>query len=147
VVAAAVAIAAGSSRWLALPAIASVPVAVLLAGDRYRSLGHAVAGRHLVTRAGTFVRRRDVLECDGIIGWNVRQTLFQRRGGLVTLAATTAAGRQRYAVTDVPLPMALALATGAVPGLLEDFLAPADNDPPPRSSWGTTSGAATGSTE
>jgi putative membrane protein len=73
------------------------------------------------------VRRRDALTCDGIIGWNIRQTFFQRRGALVTLSATTAAGRQRYAVTDVPLPLALRLATVAQPGLLEDFLlAPAD---------------------
>jgi putative membrane protein len=117
---------AGGSPWLALPAMACVPLAVLLAADRYRSLGHAVAGRHLVTRAGTLVRRRDALECDGIIGWNVHQGFFQRRSGLVTLTATTSAGRQRYVVTDVPLSMALSLATRAVPGLLGDFLAPAD---------------------
>jgi putative membrane protein len=129
VVVSAVAISTGASRWLALPALASLPLAILLGADRYRSLGHALAGRHLVTRAGTFVRRRDALACDGIIGWNVRQTYFQRRSGLVTLAATTAAGRQRYALTDVPLPMALSLATASLPGLLEDFLARADKDP------------------
>lgn len=124
VLAAAVAISAGGTRWLALPAVASIPLAVLLAADRYRSLGHAVAGGYLVTRAGALVRRRDALEREGIIGWNVRQSYFQRRGGLVTLEATTAAGRQRYAVTDVPLHMALALAHRASPGPLADFLSP-----------------------
>jgi putative membrane protein len=122
VVAAGVAISRGATPWLAPVAVLTVPVAVLLAVDRYRSLGHAIAGRYLVTRAGSLYRRRDVLECDGIIGWNVRQTFFQRRAGLATLTATTAAGRQRYAVTDVPLSLALSLASRALPGLLDDFL-------------------------
>jgi putative membrane protein len=124
VVAAGVAIWWGAPRWLAAPAVLAVPVAAMLAADRYRSLGHAVAGGFLVTRAGSLERRRDVLECDGIIGWNVRQTFFQRRAGLATLTATTAAGRQRYAVTDVPLSLALPLADGALPGLLGEFLIP-----------------------
>ena len=102
--------------------LATIPLATMLAADRYRSLGHALVGGFLVTRAGSFERRRDVLECDGIIGWNLRQSFFQRRSGLVTLTATTAAGRQRYAVTDVPLPMAVSLGNRAVPGLLTDFL-------------------------
>jgi len=55
---------------------------------------------------------------------NLRQTFFQRRAGLATLIATTAAGRQRYAVTDLPLPMAVSLGNLALPGLLGDFLEP-----------------------
>jgi putative membrane protein len=129
VVAAVVAISLGASKWLAPVAVLSVPVAVLLGVDRYRSLGHTISGRYLVTRAGSLYRRRDVLECDGIIGWNVRQTFFQRRAGLATLTATTAAGRQRYAVTDVPLSLAFSLANRALPGLLDDFLVP---EPPVR---------------
>ena len=117
-----VAITAGASPWLALPAVATVPVAAMLAVDRYRSLGHALAGSALVTRQGSLDRRRDVLACDGIIGWNVRETFFQRRAGLATLTATTAAGRQRYVVSDVPLDVALSLGNRAVPGLLGVFL-------------------------
>ena len=120
--AAGVAIVLGAPLWLAAPALLTVPVAVMLAGDRYRSLGHAIAGGFLVTRAGSLDRRRDMLECDGIIGWNLHQTFFQRRVGLATLTATTAAGRQRYAATDVPLSLALPLADRALPGLLGDFL-------------------------
>jgi putative membrane protein len=112
----------GAPRWLALPAVLTVPVAALLAADRYRSLGHAIAGDFLVTRAGSLDRRRDVLERDGIIGWNLRQTFFQRRAALATLTATTAAGRQRYVVPDVPLSLALPLADQAMPGLLGEFL-------------------------
>ena len=122
VVAAGSAVFSGAPRWLVAAALLSVPVAVMLAADRYRSLGHAVSGDYLVTRAGSIYRRRDLLTCDGIIGWNVRQSFFQRRAGLATLTATTAAGRQRYAVLDVPVPMALSLAEQALPGLLGDFL-------------------------
>ena len=118
----------GVPRWLVLPALVTVPVAVLLAQDRYRSLGHALSGGWLVTRQGSLGRRRDVLKCDGIIGWNLRQTFFQRRAGLASLTATTAAGNQAYVVTDVPLPMALSLGNRAVPALLGDFLSP---DPAP----------------
>lgn len=119
-----VAIVSGAPQWVALPAVATVPVAAMLAADRYRSLGHAISGGWLVTRAGSLGRRRDVLESDGIIGWNVRQTYFQRGAGLATLTATTAAGRQGYAVMDVPLSMGVALGNRASPGLLGDFLEP-----------------------
>jgi len=119
-----VAIFGGASQWLAVPAIVTVAVAGMLAVDRYRSLGHALAGTALVTRQGSLDRRLDVLQCDGIIGWNVRESFFQRRAGLATLTATTAAGRQRYAVPDVPLSVALSLGNRAVPGLLGAFLVP-----------------------
>ncbi len=123
-VGAGVAIWSGGSLWLGLGVALTIPFAVLLAADRYRSLGHALSGGALVTQQGSLGRRRDVLACDGIIGWNLRQTYFQRRAGLATLTATTAAGRQRYAVTDLPLSMAVALGNRALPGLLGDFLEP-----------------------
>ncbi|NMM24305.1 MAG: PH domain-containing protein [Phycicoccus sp.] len=119
-----VAIWSGDSPWLGLGVALTIPFAVLLAADRYRSLGHALSGGTLVTQQGSLGRRRDVLACDGIIGWNFRQTYFQRRAGLATLTATTAAGRQRYDVTDLPLSMAVALGNRALPGLLGDFLKP-----------------------
>jgi putative membrane protein len=108
--------------WPWLAALALLPAVVALAADRYRSLGHAVSDRTLVTGAGSLVRRRCVLDSDGIIGWNLRRTLFQRRAGLATLTATTAAGRQRYDVQDVELGEALAVAETLLPGLLEPFL-------------------------
>jgi len=125
VVAAGAAIPHGGPPWLLLPAVGLIPVALILAADRYRSLGHALSGDALVSQQGSLGRRRDVLECDGIIGWNLRQTYFQRRAGLATLTATTAAGRQRYAVTDLPLTAAVALGNRALPGLLDGFLVPA----------------------
>jgi putative membrane protein len=105
--------------WLVLAAV--VPLSVPLAADRAASLGHALVGDHLVTRRGSFVRRRAVLARAGVIGVNVRSSVFQRRAGLVTLTATTAAGRQGYRVQDVPTAQAIRIADTLLPGLLNDF--------------------------
>ena len=74
----------------------------VLARDRYAGLGHLLTDRHLVTRSGSFSRRRDVLARHGVIGVVLRESFFQRRAGLATLTATTAAGKQGYHVLDVP---------------------------------------------
>ncbi len=108
--------------WVALLAL-PLPLAGLALGlDRYRRLGHALTEAHLVMRWGSLRGRRDALQRDGIIGWNIRQTFFQRRAGLVTLTATTAAGGQAYEVMDIPQGQADALAAAAVPGLVRQFL-------------------------
>ena len=113
------------AAWPAWPAILTLvlPGAGLwLARDRYAGLGHALTERHLVVRAGSFQGRRDVLARTGIIGWNLRQTYFQRRAGLVTLIATTAAGKQAYQALDIPESTAIALADAAVPDLMGQFV-------------------------
>ena len=109
--------------WTVVPALLALPVAAAIAADRYRQLGHVLADDHLVVRSGTFRGRRDVLQRTGIIGWNLHQSWFQRRAGLATLVATTAAGHQAYAAIDIPADEAVALADAAVPGLLTPFLA------------------------
>jgi putative membrane protein len=111
--------------WMWEASLLLLPIAALLARDRYRSLGHALVGGWLVTRQGSLVRRRCALSSDGIVGWNLHQSLFQRRAGLATLTATTAAGRQRYEVSDVDLLEAVRLADRTVPDLLTPFLVPA----------------------
>jgi putative membrane protein len=104
--------------------VAALPpvVGVALAQDRYRRLGHALTPHHLVVRKHSFRGRRDALQRDGIIGWNLRQTWFQRRAGLATLVATTSAGRQGYSTLDVPEDEAVAVARAVTPDLLEPFL-------------------------
>jgi putative membrane protein len=109
--------------WLPVAGLALLPVAAALAADRYRSLGHAIAEGRLVVRSGSLVRRRCVVAAEGIIGWNVERSFFQRRAGLATLVATTAAGHQHYDVQDVALGEALRLADELVPGLATPFLA------------------------
>jgi putative membrane protein len=93
----------------------------LLAFDRSRALGHRVDAQWLVARAGSMDRRRDCIAAAGIIGWTVRQTLLQRRAGVATLTAATAAGVKGYRVIDVPAGLAWSIAAAASPWV-------ADND-------------------
>lgn len=95
----------------------SVVVAVLLAADRSRALGHRVGDGWVVARAGSVERRRDCIDAAGIIGWTVRQTLFQRRAGVATLIAATAAGVKGYRFLDVPAGDAWSIAAAATPWL------------------------------
>jgi putative membrane protein len=108
--------------WLPVAALALLPVALMLAADRYRSLGHAVVGGRLVAGRGSLIRRRSVVAAEGIIGWNVERSFFQRRAGLATLTATTAAGEQHYDVQDVEMGQALRVAEELLPGLAAPFL-------------------------
>jgi putative membrane protein len=105
-----------------LYALLLVPVMLLVALDRARSLGHLLIDGYLVSRLGSFIRRRCALQTDAVIGWNFRSSFFARRAGLTTLVATTAAGRQGYRVQDINAEQAIRLAEAAVPGLLLDFI-------------------------
>ncbi|MGW7464700.1 PH domain-containing protein [Streptomyces xantholiticus] len=109
--------------WIAVGCgVVGVPVAVLLALDAYRALGHAIAGDYLLTRSGTVRRSTVALQRAGVIGWTVRRSVFQRRAGLITLTATTAAGGGAYGVYDAAEGEGLEFASEAVPGLLDPFL-------------------------
>ncbi len=87
----------------------------LLAADRVRALGHRVGNGWLVARTGSLERRRDCIAGPGIIGWTVRQTFFQRRSGVATLIAATAAGEKAYRVIDVPADAAWSIVAAASP--------------------------------
>ncbi|MEV0668735.1 PH domain-containing protein [Mycobacterium sp. NPDC050441] len=127
------------TRALVLPAVAGVALLVvavpvwvwvlwagvvvaagLLAADRARSLGHLVRDGWLVARSGSVERRRDHLDAAGIIGWTVRQTFFQRRAGVATLIAATAAGEKAYAVLDIPATHAWSVAAAASPWVADN---------------------------
>lgn len=111
--------------WPAWPwqaALALFPIALLLAFDRARNLGHTLLGRTLVVSQGSLVRRRQVLATDGVIGLNLRESFFQRRAGLATLTVTTAAGKQHYEALDVELAEAVALSDAVLPDHLAPFL-------------------------
>lgn len=89
--------------WWVPVAVAAISgaVAAWATVDNYRGLGHAVGPTLVVLRKGSFLRRTDVLIRDGILGWNVRRTPFQRRAGLVTLVATSAGGSGAFRLPDV----------------------------------------------
>jgi putative membrane protein len=99
--------------WVVLAAL--TVCCASLAVDRARALGHRVDDRWLVARAGSLERRRDCIATAGIIGWTVRQTFFQRRAGVATLVAATAAGVKHYRVIDVPAELAWSIAATASP--------------------------------
>jgi putative membrane protein len=122
-------LAAAIALWLApVPdwgpwvTLSLLPVTGLFAVDAYRNLGHTVTRHYLVTRHGAGVRTTVALQRSGVIGWTVSQSLFQRRLGLVTVAATTAAGHGRYAIIDVITSDGLAVAQQATPELLDPFV-------------------------
>jgi putative membrane protein len=109
--------------WLPIPVVAVVAVIAALAGEAaYRQLGHGLLPEHLVAANGVLLLTRTALERDGIIGWVIRQSYFQRRVGLATLVATTAAGAERVVIRDLDYGRAVALADASTPGVLTPFL-------------------------
>ncbi|TDE90464.1 hypothetical protein EXU48_18475 [Occultella glacieicola] len=115
--------------WTSVMIVAAIigsVVAVAVAVDGARSLGNALTPDHLVARRGSIRRSTVALSRPGIIGWRIRQSVFQRRVGVLTVTATTAASRGRYSVVDVGEGAGLDLADEAVPGLLRPFLVSAE---------------------
>lgn len=108
--------------WAGPPSLLLLPLAALVGLDRYRNLGHALTARYLVAREGSLVRRAVALQRAGIVGWTFRQSIFQRRSGLVAVEAVTAAGAGGYTVLDIAAADGVALADAAIPGLLSPFL-------------------------
>lgn len=108
--------------WAWLVAMASLPVAAGFAVDAARSLGHGLTAGHVIARSGTGMRRTVALRRDGIIGWRITQSPFQRRAGIMDVAATTAAGGGAYEIRDASTGEVLGFAGEAVPNLLLPFL-------------------------
>jgi putative membrane protein len=108
--------------WIS--AVVLTPIAVFLAFESYRNLGHGLATDHIVTRYGIGARRTVALLRTGVIGWTISSSPFQRRAGLVTIHATTAANKGAYPMYDIGAADGLLFAEEAVPGLLTPFLEP-----------------------
>ncbi|OBF17984.1 PH domain-containing protein [Mycobacterium sp. ACS4331] len=116
-------VAGGVPFWLWPLWLAVLAGSAALAFDRVRALGHRVDGAWLVARSGSVERRRDCVQAAGIIGWTVRQSWFQRRAGVATLVAATAAGTKRYVLIDVPAEQAWAIAAQASPWVADSVWA------------------------
>jgi putative membrane protein len=69
-------------------------------------------------------RRTAALQRTGVIGWTMTSSPFQRRAGLITIHATTAANKGAYPIYDIAEAEGLAVADEAIPGLLTPFLEP-----------------------
>ncbi|MDX3195173.1 PH domain-containing protein [Streptomyces sp. MN03-5084-2B] len=122
----------GLVAWLeatnALPAglwafpLCAVPLTLLFAFIAYRALGHAHVGRFLVVRCGLARRSTTVLQHEGVIGWKLRQSIFQRRLGLMNVGVATAGGYRFYETPDFGMDQVLGFTGQATPALFEEFL-------------------------
>ncbi|MDQ3030593.1 MAG: PH domain-containing protein, partial [Actinomycetota bacterium] len=79
--------------WAGLLALALSAPAMVLALAAYRCLGHGRSGEMLVARSGVVVRRTSFVPRDRLQSLALRQSVFQRRRGLASLALQIARGR------------------------------------------------------
>jgi putative membrane protein len=108
--------------WSVLVGGASLPVALWGAWVAYRALGHAINGAYLVVRSGLLSRSTAALQRKAVSTVAIRESVLQRRLGLKTVSAMTAAGWGIYEAPDVDAAEAVPFAMQAAPGLLEPFL-------------------------
>lgn len=88
--------------WVIVLAVAlAAPAAWWLAHAAYAALGHALTDRHVYIRYGALRRTTHALRRDAVVSWNVSQSVFQRRAGLASIGATTAADQSVVVAPDV----------------------------------------------
>ncbi|MFB9800602.1 PH domain-containing protein, partial [Streptomonospora salina] len=109
---------------LVVPAVLGVPLGL----DRYRSLGHGDDGYRVSVRSGSLRRVQAVVVRDAIIGWNWKQTLFQRRVGLADLEVSVGAGSGGYSAIDAGFGASVAFAHGVTPEMVRPFLDDTDRN-------------------
>jgi putative membrane protein len=104
--------------WVFNLSLVLLPLAAILGWDRARNLGHALTDRYLVSRKGSLQRETTAIGIDGIIGWRIHRSFFQRRLGLVTLVATTGTPHGGHFVIDITEEEAVRLIAGSTPAIL-----------------------------
>jgi putative membrane protein len=109
--------------WAIAIAAIVTALAVLLALDRYRQLGHAFDGRRLAVREGSLRRRWSELDPGAAVAYDVRSSPGQRRAGLCTVAVHLGEGAGSRRALDVSETQAAALLRALDPRLLEPLLA------------------------
>ncbi|WP_239094854.1 PH domain-containing protein [Planotetraspora silvatica] len=92
--------------------------------DRYRSLGHAYDGTRLSVRNGSLRRGQAVVERRAVVGWTLRQTVFQRMSGVLTVVAGVGAGTGGYSAIDTGETQGVEFAAEVTPDWIGPFLAP-----------------------
>jgi putative membrane protein len=115
------AISADPDRSWLVP-LAFLPVTWALAVVAYFALGHTLVGPYLVLRSGALNRSTVALQSRAIIGWTLRETIFQRFSKRITVGVPTAAGSRHYQAPDAGMDQALAFIKGATPWLAEEFI-------------------------
>jgi putative membrane protein len=87
--------------WLLVTGAVLTVAGVPLGRARFAALGHAAGPRSFAVRSGWLVQEHTVLQRRAVVGWQVRQTVMQRRAGLATVLACVGAGRGGYAAVDM----------------------------------------------
>lgn len=99
--------------WVLLAGAVLTALGVPLGLGRYAALGHVAGPRTFSVRSGWLVREQAVLQRRAVVGWQVRQTFFQRRQGLATVVAAVGAGAGGYQALDVAAEDAVPFAVAA----------------------------------
>ncbi|WP_081683866.1 PH domain-containing protein [Granulicoccus phenolivorans] len=102
--------------WIApLTAAVAAAIAFPLALDNARGLGHRIDPDRIYLRRGGMFRSTDALFREGLLGWNLTQSPFQRRLGLASVIATSAGGPGAFRLPDVDADQARTLMDTAGP--------------------------------
>ncbi len=87
--------------WVPVAGVVLTVLGVPMGIGRYRALGHGAGPRSFSVRSGWLVREQAVLQRRAVVGWQVRQSVLQRRAGLATVVACVGAGSGGYAAVDM----------------------------------------------
>lgn len=108
--------------WVLWGLLGVLPISLLGGVIAYRSLGHEIADAYLVVRSGLLSRGTSALRRDAVSTIALRQSVLQKRLGLCTVSAMTAAGWGAYEALDIDAEEGVSFAREAAPGLLDEFL-------------------------
>ncbi|MGY1635341.1 PH domain-containing protein [Geodermatophilus sp. SYSU D00742] len=87
--------------WVLAAGVVLTVLGVPIGIGRYHALGHTAGARTFSVRSGWLVREQAVLQRRAVVGWQVRQSVVQRRAGVATVVACVGAGSGGYAAIDM----------------------------------------------
>lgn len=109
--------------WAAALAFAAAILAVPVALDRYRQLGHAFDGRRLALRDGSLRRRWSEVDPDAAVSFELTSSPGQRRAGLATLTVHLGQGAGSRRALDLGEEQAAAFLRDVRADLFDPFAA------------------------
>jgi putative membrane protein len=111
-----------TSPWAIGLTLVLTALAILVALDRHRQLGHAFDGRRLAVRAGSIHRRWSELDPSAAVAYELRSSPGQRRAGLCTVHVHLGQGAGSRRALDLGEEQAYVLLGALDPPLLEPLL-------------------------
>jgi putative membrane protein len=124
-VAATLAAAALGWWWVSAAGALVAVLAVAVALDRYRQLGHRFDGRRLAIRGGCLLRRWTTVDPSAVVSYEVRRSPGQARAGLCSVHLHLGQGAGSRRVLDLGEEQARTLLAALDPPLLEPLVAAA----------------------